>query len=164
MMEIKLTHGYVALVDDEDFALVEPYTWHTHWDHGKYKYARTMIPGGKRIFMHVMISAAASGEKPEGIMVDHRDGNGFDNRRDNLRYCTRSQNLANQPPRNSRSLPKGVYKRLDRFAAMICVNGKTTYIGSYDTPEEAGRAYDRAALEGFGEFAFTNDPRHRGPC
>ena len=89
------------------------------------------------------------------MQVDHKNRNGLDNRRDNLRLATHGQNLANSKT-HSESGFKGVEKNKHRFYASISIDGKTKKLGGYDTPEEAARAYDEAALEQFGEFARIN--------
>lgn len=93
-----------------------------------------------------------------GLYIDHRNGNGLDNRRDNLRRATMSQNIANQFPRGGSSKYKGVCrsKRSGGWLAQICVNRKSIYLGRFGTEEEAARAYDVKAKEVWGEFARLN--------
>jgi hypothetical protein len=95
---------------------------------------------------------------PVGYETDHKDGNGLNNRWDNLRIATRSQNNANKVVYN----PTG-YTGVDqvpsgRWRARIRQGGIKTYIGTYDTPEEAARAWDVRAFQEFGEFAVLNFP------
>jgi len=94
--------------------------------------------------------------------VDHRNGNGLDNRRQNLRQATHAQNLANQKL-SSRNVSgyKGVSRNrnLDRWTATISPAGRSVYLGSFDTPQDAARAYDAAAVEHYAEFARLNFPR-----
>jgi hypothetical protein len=92
-----------------------------------------------------------------GERVDHRDGDGLNCRRQNLRHVTNSLNQANKHHVWSASKFKGVTKRATRWRAYITVDGKFRSLGSHATAEEAARAYDKAAREAFGEFACTNE-------
>ena len=98
------------------------------------------------------------------MMIDHADGDGLNNQKYNLRVATRGQNVAN----SIRTIPnkagfRGIFKNGGGFA--VRVRGSTNqrrYIGTYQTAEEAARAYDKAAMEEFGEFATLNFPHeHR---
>jgi HNH endonuclease/AP2 domain len=88
-------------------------------------------------------------------MIDHRDGDGTNNRWTNLRRATPSQNTANRRPQNNSSGYKGVdlHRRLGRWRAVICKKGRRIYLGSFATPEAAHAAYAAAARKLFGEFA-----------
>lgn len=97
--------------------------------------------------------------RPEATRIDHRNSNGLDNRGDNLRVATASNNSANtQKQKNTSSKYKGVhlYKRHLTWQAGIRVNGHTKYLGRFNTEEAAARAYDAAAVANFGEFARLN--------
>jgi hypothetical protein len=103
---------------------------------------------------------------PEGLVCDHVNGDGLDNRRANLRVCTFGENLMNtRLYRNSTTGLKGVTKaHLDRFGAQryraqIQVRGVPHSLGCFGSATEAAKTYDRAALKHFGEFAVTNFPR-----
>jgi hypothetical protein len=89
------------------------------------------------------------------VMIDHRDGDPSNNRWDNLRPATVSQNNANRRPnRNNKSGFKGVVRhRIGRWCARIKKNGRRYHLGSFATPEEAHAAYVAAARKLFGEFA-----------
>ncbi|MBN2130267.1 MAG: HNH endonuclease, partial [Sedimentisphaerales bacterium] len=104
-------------------------------------------------------------QPPPGMMVDHIDGNSLDNRRRNMRNCTNQQNMQNlaKSPRASGRF-KGVYydKRRRTWYARICHNGKSIHLGTFGTEIEAARAYDKAAMELFGEFACLNLPDEVG--
>jgi hypothetical protein len=104
--------------------------------------------------MHVAIM------KPqEGFEIDHRNLNKLDNRRDNLRIATRSQNKCNTPSRRDNKLGvKGVSFKIanNKFVAQIVVNGKKKHLGLFETVEEAKAAFDKAAIDGHGEFARLN--------
>ena len=93
--------------------------------------------------------------------VDHKSGDGLDNRRSNLRSATRSQNQANKfKKENTSSRFKGVYQRRNyrRFRAHIRVHGEEIHVGDFDSEIEAARAYDAAARKYHGEFARLNFP------
>jgi hypothetical protein len=109
---------------------------------------------GHRYRAHNVAVFYTTGRWPEGE-VDHKDGDGLNNRWRNLREATRSQNHANSKrARNNTSGFKGVrLSRSGRYRARIAVNKKRIALGSFDTPEEAHDAYCRAAKKFFGEFA-----------
>jgi hypothetical protein len=109
---------------------------------------------GKAIYMHLEIMSA-----PDGMEVDHMNGNGLDNRRENLRLCTRAQNRMNSVKRIGKSSTfKGVYwhKNCRKWRASLKLDGKEIHIGYFNTELEAAEAYDEKALELFGEFAKPN--------
>lgn len=92
---------------------------------------------------------------PEGAVVDHINRNPWDNRWENLRLCSESQNAANSwHDENKRSLPKGVSLQAGRYKAQISVGRKKRHIGMYATPEEASRAYRLEAEKAFGGFVY----------
>lgn len=108
--------------------------------------------------MLVPISRLIMGE-PAGLLVDHKNGDTLDNRRENLRLATRQQNRTNTGiQQNNTSGYKGVYRSGSLWSASITVNYRKVSLGSYLDPEDAAKAYDVAALKYFGEFAKTNFP------
>ncbi len=169
MKEIALTQGQVALVDDEDHEELSRFKWHAAAKMVKgekaFYAARTIIEStlvdGKTfsrkivIYMHRLILGAIG-----SLKGDHRNGNTLDNRRENLRECTKAQNNMNaRKPSHGLSSPyKGVvlFKRDGRFRAYIKKDGKQRHLGYFDTQEGAAMAYNQAAKELFGEFALLN--------
>lgn len=154
MRTIPLTQRKVALISDRDYPRVRPHKWQAHNNHGCW-YAVTHLsapgPGRKQraLRMHRLIRGDISGH------IDHRNGNGLDNRRRNLRPATPSQNAANGKARGAISGFKGVCpdRKRKRWQARINVAGKTLCLGTFDTPVEAHAAYMRAARRYFGTFA-----------
>lgn len=162
---IRLNRGFVSLVDDEDFDEVAAVRWTVRRrGHTDYAGRCEMADGALRwIYLHRQIMNAAPGEK-----VDHRSGDGLDNRRANLRIATNAQNGWNsRPRRGTRSGFKGVWpttNRKVRWMACISRYGQRQYLGVFGTPEEAARAYDAAARRLFGEFARVNFPQDDAAC
>lgn len=154
MIEIPLTQGQVALIDDEDFELVSKYVWYAQNCKGIW-YARTNISSNNKkrssILMHRLIITTQQ-------LVDHKNGNGLDNRRENLRVCTKAQNKMNQKNKlpNASSKYKGVSKQKNFWKARITVDGQETYLGHFSSEVEAAKEYDRVAKKCFGEFASLN--------
>ena len=154
MKEIQLTQGKVALVDDEDFDRVSQFKWFADkHNHSFYACRKGCRVNGKQktISMHGFIL--------NGKWIDHRDGDGLNNQKSNLRFCNNQQNQMNTRPQiNNSSKYKGVYyfKRDNRFKSQVWFNGKSYYVGTFDSEIEAAKAYDKKALELFGEFARLN--------
>lgn len=157
MEKIELTQGFFALVDEEDYEKLNKYKWHIRRC-GNMIYAVTAIyiKGGngkkKTIQMHRMVMGDS--EK----VVDHRNGNGMDNRKSNLRFCTQRQNQQNRYFKKGNSKYKGVYwdKQLNKFRTRIRVDGKLIHLGCFTNEIEAAKKYDEAAHKHFGEYAKTN--------
>jgi hypothetical protein len=153
MSLIPLSSGKYAQVDDADFAYLSRWKWsfsrNTSTDYA------SRNSEGHSVLMHRFILRAKKGQ-----LVDHRDGDGLNNRRANLRLCTRSQNGMNRRMRSdNRTGFKGVRFKADRrlkWIAYIKIHGKERRLGSFTSPELAAEAYDKAAEELFGTFAFTN--------
>lgn len=152
---IYLGHGEVAIVDATDY----PYLIQFHWRFQKS--VRSRSPYAKRyvgvdcdVAMHNTIM-----NPPDGYVVDHKNGNGLDNRRSNLRICTHKENSRNRRVILSASGFKGVTAREGAkrsYSAQIGVNMRLINLGSFASAEEAAAAYDAAAIKHFGEFAATN--------
>jgi hypothetical protein len=154
--ELALPDGSYAQFDGADFDLVASRKWHRRRGKNGVCYVASYEPGNKSIFLHRFLM------NPEpGMVVDHRNSDGLDNRRSNLRICTPAENARNNRGRkNSHSIYKGVTRnrRGGKWCAFIKDNGKRTYQGSFDTEVEAAKAYDAAALRLYGEFARLNFP------
>jgi hypothetical protein len=150
---IPLTQQKVAEIDAADYAAISSYKWYF----SAYGYAvRNGFVGEKRtiIYMHRLIVGA-----PSGIDIDHIDGNKINNRRCNLRLASRRENLFNKRPLNGcTSSFKGVnwIEPNKKWRARIRVNGREIALGCYNSALDAARAYNQAATEHFGEFAWLN--------
>ena len=155
MKEIQLTQGKVALVDDEDFDWLNQWKWCCSHD---YANKAVRLSNGKysAITMHRLILLAHKGQE-----VDHINGNRLDNRRVNLRFCSRTENQYNKKrQKNNTTGYKGVRKHRDgKWEAKIRVNGERIYLGIYVNIHDAAKAYDEAALKYHGEFAYLNGCR-----
>lgn len=148
MKIIPVGDDHYAKVDDEDFDKLSIYHWLIHDG----TYACRMI-GKRRIYMHREIMNA-----PRGKVVDHRNRDGLDNRKENLRLGSQSQNLGNSKSRRGSSKYKGVswYARTQRWQAHLMKDGKSIGLGYFMVEEDAAKAYDAKAREVFGEYARTN--------
>ncbi len=150
MAIIKTKKGEEILVDDSDYEWLSKFTWYID----SIGYARRHLRvDGKytKIRMHQEIM-----NTPSRHDTDHTNGNRLDNRRCNLRVCTRSENSSNRGANsNNKTRLKGVSKNVDceTFRAEITVNKQKIYLGSFCTPEEAQQAYIAASLEYHGAFS-----------
>jgi len=149
----KVAKDLWCLVDEEDAMTVRERPWHICKNKRTGKvYVRTNIkqPDGKYrgVYLHRWLL-----KEPE-LDVDHINGDTLDNRRSNLRLATQQQNSQNMRMKNKWG--KGVYKNKNRFTVKIGIDGKRIYVGHYATQQEAKDAYDKKAIELFGEFALTN--------
>lgn len=151
---ILLTQGKFAIVDVEDYDWLSQYRWCACKSGNTFYAARSK--GHILIRMHREIMCA-----PKGLCCDHKNHNGLDNRKSNLRLCTIAQNTHNQRPRpNGTSKYKGVslHKNNNKWAARIAFKRKRMHIGIFDNQLDAAIAYDRRAVELFGQFACLNFP------
>lgn len=165
MKQIKLVNSKrVALVDDDDYPFLSEYKWHLRKlrskkrSHKIYNYVRTCFfflgkqykPNISRVITNA----------PIGFDVDHKNGDGLDNRKINLRVATRTENARNsaKPKRFVTSKFKGVAKERGRWRARIYDGKKRQHLGLFKIAKEAAVAYDAAARKLFGLFARTNFP------
>lgn len=149
--QIPLGKSGYALVDDEDFERVSEFSWTTV----KHGYVGRRLAKGNML-LHRFITDA-----PIGLLVDHINGDKLDNRRSNLRLATQAENLRNRKVHaNNRTGYKGVYwhKMARKYAARIAVEKRQIWLGLYEDPADAARAYDEAARKYHGEFARLNFP------
>lgn len=167
MKEIKLTRGYAALVDDEDYERVARFKWRAQvTEHHVYGVREEHIGGGRKnrkrrsILLHRFVIGL---ELCEGRDVDHENRNGLDCQRRNLRVCSRAQNNQNARKQirvGGRSPYKGVafHSFSGLWLARVCVNKIQKSLGYFKTDVEAALAYDFAAREHYGVYARPNFP------
>jgi hypothetical protein len=153
---IPLGDGYYAYVDAADYEWLTQWNWYMHGGYAARREKR------KWVFMHRQIM-----QPPRKKLVDHRDGNRGNNCRCNLRVCSHLENQQNKRKENgSASQYKGVFydKRHDKWYSRCRYAGKYHGLGYYDLEIDAARAYDRAAVLYFGEFARLNFPEEWPPA
>lgn len=160
MKEIKLTKGYVALVDDEDYKYLSQWKWVARKAKSKRTvYAVRTIKRRGRVYgilMHRIVHGLALDRK---LKIDHIDHNGLNNQKSNLCFATNKQNTYNsQSHKDSTSTYKGVclFKRTGKWHAQINKDGYRHHLGYFDSPEEAAKVYNQMAVKLFGEFANLN--------
>lgn len=157
----KKAAGRVVLVDDKDFDLVNDYGWFVFDQkrrgrlHGPYAATNVTLPDGRRtmIYMHKLITGWPQ--------TDHINHDGLDNQRANLRPATQAQNRHNgRPYARGTSQYKGVSWNRERRAwvAQITRSGRVCNLGRFFSETDAARAYDAAAREAYGEYAYLNFP------
>lgn len=145
---IPLTKGQWAIVDLEDLPLLIGHSWFFSCGYAAGE------PGGKRVQMHRYIL-----KPPVGLYVDHKNGNGIDNRRQNLRLCTLQENQRNrQKQKDNTSGFKGVsWNTRDKvWRAAAKVKKRTVFFATFDCKFDAATAYNFAVHDLFGEFAVYN--------
>jgi hypothetical protein len=143
----------LLLFDDEDVKLFTGKTFYT--SDGKYVHVYDRVP----LYVHRIIMNVHY--RPPSVMVDHKDHDGFNCQKTNLRLCNTQQNVANSGPRRTNNSGfKGVClcNKSGKWRATITFNGKQIHIGLYSDVVEAALAYDKRARFLFGEFAFLNFP------
>lgn len=154
MKMITLTKGYFAAVDDEDYDRVNQFKWHAS-EEPSTVYAARKDEYGYSIRLHRFVMNAGY-----RYVVDHKDGNGLNCTKDNLRIVTQQQNVCNSRRKIGKSGYRGVhqYKDTSRYCAYVSESGKMIYLGMFDSAIEAARARDAAASELYGESAILNFP------
>jgi len=165
---IPLTQGQFALVDADDYEKLSKYNWCAlkHGNVRKYYYASRSDSSGekaKNIRMHREIMGA-----PKGLDVDHINHDTLDNRKENLRVCTRRENLRNGLGwAKSSSKYKGVAWQeirwnpsknyVQKWIAYIQIGDKVTRLGYFEDEKKAALAYNKEAKKHFGEFTRLNN-------
>ena len=139
----------MAKVDEKDFNVLSEFKWYFRSGYA----VRTKIFDGvkKTIWMHRLIMG-----NPRGKEIDHINRDRLDNRRVNLRICSRTENSRNSAFNNTISGFKGVHKSKKRWQAHIRIGGKLIHLGLFLKIEDAAKKYDETAKKYFGEFACTN--------
>lgn len=152
--EIQLTKGVVALVDDEDYEWLNQWNWQCMDGYAIRK--DTQAANRHAYCMHRVIMDA-----PPGMEVDHINHNPSDNRRCNLRLCTKNQNNLNRKnkvPNHYKGIGFEKRKVRNQWYARITIDKRQINLGYFASPEDAARAYDDAAKKYHGEFACLNFP------
>lgn len=152
MKLIPLTQGKSAIVDDEDYEYLMQWKWYVAKGYAIRNVGQR--PNRTRLFMHRGVAKTL-----QGMETDHINGNTLDNRRVNLRVCTRSENARNRCKNsNNTSGFKGVnfHKETRKWAAHIRLNKRLIHLGLFSTPETAHAAYCDAAIKHYGEFVRTS--------
>lgn len=148
---ILLTKEKTTILDKEDWEKFSKYKWRL-----LYKYAVRSKRIAKNKYINVFLHKEILGAK-QGQIVDHKNGDGLDNRRSNLRFATISQNKYNQKIyKSNTSGYKGVSQKNGKYQARITHNKKRIYLGLFNTAKEAGIAYNKAAKKYHKEFARLN--------
>lgn len=160
---IPLGEDRFTIVEPRDFYRYNNFNWCPN-ENGPNNYAVrlvTICKKGEKSIKLVSLHREIM-KHPKGLFVDHKNGDGLDNRRANLRVATRSQNMCNvQKRKNTSSRFIGVcfHKRNKLWAVRIQYRGKGIWLGYFEDEIEAARVYDRAAIKYHGEFARLNFPR-----
>lgn len=150
MKKIKLTQGKFALVDDDMFEKLSKYKWHALKRCNTF-YANKRGKNNSKIQMHRVVL-----NTPDDMETDHKDGNGLNNQRSNLRVCSHSENCRNKKkPKNNTTGYKGLSwcERNKKWLVRICVNKKRIYLGHFKTKKSAYKAYCEASIKFHGKFA-----------
>ena len=160
MRAFRVNQNKTAWVDEQDYLRVCRYSWQI--DKGGYLKVNTRVKG-KRV--SILLHRFILGLSNPSVFVDHIDGNPLNNSRSNLRLCDNSQNQANRPANafKKHGQYKGVFYRPKKKAwvSEISCRGKRFYLGFFRDEKKAALAYNKKALELFGEFALLNQTENQ---
>lgn len=150
-MEIRLSGGEIARIDEADEYLVSGFRWRVCYrvaGNERFVASVTAKRFSETVLMHRLLMQACA-----GVEVDHIDGNPLNNSRSNLRLCTHAENMRNRRMhRNNRTGLKGVYPAEGRWRAQIRVDGRKVNLGYFDSPINAHLAYAAASEKYHGKF------------
>jgi hypothetical protein len=154
LVEVSLTQGRIAIIDDEDWDLIKDYKWFAFKMCNTY-YAVTNYykedRSRKLLLMHRLILDAQPGQR-----IDHKNRNGCDNRKENLRFASVAENAMNKESHTGTSIYKGVCWDRGKWKSSIATGRKSFHLGRFVSEKEAAKAYDKKAIELFGDFAKLN--------
>jgi hypothetical protein len=155
-MEVHLRGGLTAFVDDDDYERVAMHKWYAYAERRSRRevwYVRGDSAADRQLMHRFLLNA------PKGTPVDHRDGNGLNNTRQNIRLCSATQNIANRGPMATNTSGfKGVtlHKGTGKWQAQVQVGGRCVYLGLYVSPDLAhAESYERVAASFFPGFSRT---------
>lgn len=155
MNEITISDGSIVTVDSEDFEILSQWKWSANGNGYAVRNERYEPKKYRKQYMHRVIMNASSGE-----IVDHINGNTLDNRKENLRICDIRGNAQNsRGKKRMYSQYKGVTycKKRQKWVAQITVDTKNRSLGGFTEELEAALAYNKAAIEHYGEYARINN-------
>lgn len=167
MKEIKLTQDKVTLVDDNDYEYLMQWQWNASKGVKTYYARRTANDPRRTVIMHRELLGAKKGQ-----MVDHKDHNGLNNQRENIRLCSARDNCRNRPSRGlskylgvvqfccckqyTNKAGEQIEKKYHYWRTSVYVDGKRKYLGSFSSEIEAAIIYNIAARKYYREFANPN--------
>lgn len=147
-----------TMVDDADYMFLKQFSWYLSTS--GYAVTNKHIPALNKsltVRMHrVLMLLSSTSSQASGLIVDHINDDKLDNRKANLRICTKSLNEANKVRDDNKTGYRGVYVFGDKYGASIAKDRKSHYLGLYNTAIEAAQAYNKKATELHGEFAQLN--------
>lgn len=160
-MEIELC-GYTVLIDDEDYDKIMPYTWYINQKSLRVSrlvyFQRTYRDKNKKKCTIVLSRVILGLQLYDGKICDHINGNTLDNRKENLRICSKKENQRNcRKHKDNKTGFKGIYyqKGAKKYHSQISVNSKIIYLGLFNSPVDAHAAYCQASAKYHGDFGRT---------